>query len=147
VVITANKLVYLQKKAMKKLFLSAMVLLAVSKSYAQPAIAVKFVGVDTLTNTDTVVKDITLSTTLNGIVLQPVITRVSGTAAGKVVLSQSLNGVNYIRTDSIALSNLATNTAFFFKSQPTTLYYRVEFTSSGTTVLWPQLWYLPRKEK
>ena len=132
---------------MKKLFLSAMVLLSVGKAYAQPAIAVKFTGADTLVNSDTVVKDITLSTTLNGIVLQPVITRVSGTAAGKVVLSQSIDGTNYIPTDSITLTNILTNTSLITKSQPTALYYRLTFISSGTTVLWPQLWYLPRKEK
>lgn len=132
---------------MKKLFLSAMVLLSVGKAYAQPAIAVKFVGADTLVNADTVVKDITLSTSLNGIVLQPVITRVSGTAAGKVVLSQSLDGTNYIPTDSLVLTNIVTNTSFITKTQPTALYYRLTFISSGTTVLWPQLWYLPRKEK
>jgi hypothetical protein len=132
---------------MKKVLLSIMVLLAVGKSYAQPAQKIEFVGVDTLTNADTVVKNLTLSTTLNGIILQPVITRVSGTAAGKVVLSQSLDNVNFIPTDSLVLSNIATNTAFFTKSQPTVLYYRLTFISSGTTVLWPQLWYLPRKEK
>ena len=132
---------------MKKLFLSAIVLLSVCKAYAQPAIAVKFTGADTLVNADTVVKDITLSTTLNGIVLQPVITRISGTAAGKVVLSQSVNGINYIPTDSLVLTNILTNTSLITKTQPTALYYRLTFISSGTTVLWPQFWYLPRKEK
>lgn len=132
---------------MKKLFLSAMVLLAVGKAYAQPAQKLEFVGADTLVNADTVVKDITLSTSLNGIVLQPVITRISGTAAGKVVLSQSLDGTNYIPTDSLVLTNILTNTSLITKTQPTALYYRLTFISSGTTVLWPQLWYLPRKEK
>lgn len=132
---------------MKKVLLSLIVLFIVGKSYAQPAQKIEFVGVDSLINADTVVKDITLSTTLNGIILQPVITRVSGTAAGKVVLSQSIDGTNYIPTDSITLTNIVTNTAFFTKSQPTALYYRLTFISSGTTALWPQLWYLPRKEK
>ena len=132
---------------MKKLFLSAMVLLSVGKAYAQPAIAVKFTGADTLVNADTVVKDITLSTTLNGIVLQPVITRISGTAAGKLFFAQSIDGANYITTDSLVLTNILTNTSLITKTQPTALYYRLTFISSGTTVLWPQLWYLPRKEK
>lgn len=132
---------------MKKVLLSLIVLFAVTKTYAQPTISLPFVGVDTLINSDTVVKDITLSTTLNGIILQPVITRISGTAAGKVVLSQSINGINYIPTDSLVLTNQLTNTTLITKSQPTALYYRLTFVSSGTTVLWPQLWYLPRKEK
>jgi hypothetical protein len=132
---------------MKKVLLSLIVLFIVGKSYAQPAQKIEFVGVDTLVNADTVVKNLTLSTTLNGIILQPVITRVSGTAAGKVVLSQSIDGTNYIPTDSLVLTNQLTNTTFITKSQPTALYYRLTFISSGTTVLWPQLWYLSRKEK
>ena len=132
---------------MKKVLLSLIVLFAVTKTYAQPAQRIQFTGVDSLINADTVVKDITLSTTLNGIILQPVITRASGTAAGKVVLSQSIDGTNYIPTDSLVLTNILTNTTLITKSQPTALYYRLTFISSGTTALWPQLWYLPRKEK
>ena len=132
---------------MKKVLLSLIVLFAVTKTYAQPAQRIEFTGVDSLINSDTVVKDITLSNTLNGIILQPVITRASGTAAGKVVLSQSIDGTNYIPTDSLVLTNILTNTTLITKSQPTALYYRLTFISSGTTVLWPQLWYLPRKEK
>jgi hypothetical protein len=132
---------------MKKVLLSLIVLFAVTKTYAQPAQKIEFVGVDSLINTDTVVKNITLSTTLNGIVLQPVITRVSGTAAGKVFLAQSIDGTNYITTDSLILTNQLVNTTLITKSQPTALYYRLTFVSSGTTALWPELWYLPRKEK
>lgn len=139
---------YLQKYfIMKKVLLSLIVLFAVTKTYAQPALSLPFVGVDSLINTDTVVKDITLSTTLNGIILQPVITRVSGTAAGKLFLAQSINGINYITTDSLILTDVPVNTTLITKSQPTALYYRLTFVSSGTTALWPQLWYLPRKEK
>lgn len=132
---------------MKKLLLSLVVLLTASFAYAQPSQSVAFVGVDTLTNADTTVKNLTLSVTANGIILQPVVTRVSGTAAGKMVLLQSVDGTNFIRTDSIAFTNVVTNTAFISKSQPLAPYYRVEFISSGTTVLWPQLWYFIRKEK
>lgn len=131
---------------MKKLLISLVVLLSVSAS-AQTTQSVTFIGSDTLTNADTIVKNLTLSTTANGIILQPVVTRVSGTAAGKVVLLQSIDGTNFIRTDSIAFTNVVTNTAFITKSQPLAPYYRVEFVSSGTTVLWPQLWFFIRKEK
>lgn len=132
---------------MKKLFTLFAVVLLTAKSYAQPAQKIEFVGVDSLINTDTVVKNLTLSTTLNGIVLQPVITRASGTAAGKFFLAQSIDGTNYITTDSLILTNQLVNTTLISKSQPTALYYQLTFISSGTTALWPQLWYLPRKEK
>ena len=131
---------------MKKLLIALVVLFSVSAS-AQTTQVVPSVATDTLTNADTIVKNLTLSTTSNGIILQPVVTRVSGTAAGKVVLLQSVDGTNFIRTDSIAFTNVVTNTAFITKSQPLAPYYRVEFISSGTTVLWPRLWYFTRKEK
>jgi hypothetical protein len=132
---------------MKQIIFAVIFILGFNYCYAQPAYSVSFIPADTLTNADTVVKNITLSTTLNGIVLQPVVTRISGTAAGKMVLLQSIDGTNFIRTDSVSFTNVVTNTAFISKSQPTALYYRVEFISSGTTKLWPQLWYLSRKEK
>ncbi len=131
---------------MKKLLIVLVVLFSVSAS-AQTTQSVTFIGSDTLTNADTIVKNITLSTTANGIILQPVVTRVSGTAAGRVVLLQSIDGTNFIRTDSIAFTNVVTNTAFITKSQPLAPYYQLQFISSGTTVLWPQLWYFVRKEK
>jgi hypothetical protein len=132
---------------MKKVIMSLAMLLGVSYAYSQPTYSVPFTGADTLTNADTVVVNLTMSNILDGVILQPVLTRVSGTAAGKVVLSQSLNGVNFIRTDSIALTNVVTNTAFISKTGPVAPYYRIEFTSSGTTVLVPQLWYFQRKNK
>jgi hypothetical protein len=132
---------------MKKILIAVIFILGFNYCYAQPAQKIEFVGVDSLINTDTVVKNITLSTTLNGIVLQPVFNRVSGTAAGKFFLAQSIDGTNFITTDSLILSNQLVNTALITKSQPTALYYRLTFISSGTVAMWPELWYLPRKEK
>lgn len=132
---------------MKRVILSLGLLLGVTCAYAQPSYSVPFTGADTLTNTDTVIVNLTLSTILDGVILQPVITRVSGTAAGKVVLTQSINGIDFIRTDSLVLSNVAKNTSFITKTGTVATYYRVEITSSGTTVLVPQLWYFQRKNK
>jgi hypothetical protein len=132
---------------MKRVILSLGLLLGVTCAYAQPSYSVPFTGADTLTNTDTVIVNLTLSTILDGVILQPVITRVSGTAAGKVVLTQSINGIDFIRTDSLVLSNVAKNTSFITKTGTVAPYYRVEITSSGTTVLVPQLWYFQRKNK
>lgn len=132
---------------MKKLLLLLVVLFSFTVSFAQTTQSVFFSGVDSLINADTVVKNLTLATTANGVILQPIITRVSGTAAGKVVLLQSIDGTNYVRTDSITLTNVVTNTAFISKTQPVAPYYQVQFISSGTTVLWPQLWYYQRRDK
>ena len=132
---------------MKKIFSSIVLLLVINFCYSQAAISIPFVGIDSLVNTDTVVKNITLSSSLNGVIFQPVIGRVSGTAAGKVVFAQSIDGVNYISTDSITLTNVVTNTAFLTKTTPVATNWRITFYSSGTVRMWPQLWYLPRKEK
>ena len=132
---------------MKKIFSTIVLLLVINFCYSQAAISIPFVGVDSLINADTVVKNITLSSSLNGVIFQPVIARASGTAAGKVVFAQSLDGINYISTDSIALTNVVTNTAFLSKVTPVCTNWRITFISSGTTALWPQLWYLPRKDK
>lgn len=132
---------------MKKIFSTIVLLLVINLCYSQAAISVPFVGVDSLINADTVVKNITLSSSLNGVIFQPVITRESGTAAGKVVFAQSIDGVNYIPTDSITLTNILTNSTLVSKSTPVSTNWRITFISSGTTALWPQLWYLPRKDK
>ena len=132
---------------MKQIFSTIVLLFVINFCYSQAAISIPFVGVDSLINADTVVKNITLSSSLNGVIFQPIITRASGTAAGKVVFAQSLDGVNYISTDSIALTNVVTNTAFLSKVTPVCTNWRITFISSGTTALWPQLWYLPRKDK
>lgn len=130
---------------MKKLFVSVLLLTAMS-GFGQTS-QIEFTAGDTLTNADTIVKDITISNSTEALLLQPVVTRVSGTAAGKVVVLQSVNGVNYIRTDSVTLSNVVTNTAFISKVSPVATYYRIEFISSGTTALIPRLWYYQRKSK
>lgn len=131
---------------MKKLFSTIVLLLVINLGYSQ-SISLPFVGVDSLINTDTAVKDITLSSSLNGVIFQPVITRVSGTAAGKIFFAQSINGTDYITTDSVILSDAVTNTALISKVTPVATNWRITFISSGTTALWPQLWYLPRKDK
>lgn len=132
---------------MKKIFSTIVLLLVINLCYSQAAISIPFVGVDSLINADTVVKNITLSSSLNGVIFQPVITRASGTAAGKVVFAQSIDGINYISTDSITLTNVLTNSTLISKSTPVSTNWRITFISSGTTALWPQLWYLPRKDK
>lgn len=132
---------------MKKIFSTIVLLLVINLCYSQAAISIPFVGVDSLINADTVVKNITLSSSLNGVIFQPVITRASGTAAGKVVFAQSIDGINYISTDSITLTNVLTNSTLISKVTPVSTNWRITFISSGTTALWPQLWYLPRKDK
>jgi PBP1b-binding outer membrane lipoprotein LpoB len=132
---------------MKRVILSLALLLGVSCAYAQPSYSVQFTSADTLTNADTVVANLSLSSSLDGIILQPMVNRISGTAAGKIVLLQSLNGVDYVRTDSVTLSNVVKNATFITKTGAVAPFFRVEFVSSGTTVLFPQLVYFTKRNK
>jgi len=89
---------------MKKIFSTIVLLFAINFCYSQAAISVPFVGVDSLINADTAVVNLTLSSSLNGVIFQPVLSRVSGTAAGKVVFAQSLDGVYQLRNGTYVAS-------------------------------------------
>jgi len=132
---------------MKRIISTIVLLTVINLCYSQAAISLTFSGADSLINADTVVKNITLSSSLNGVIFQPVVTRASGTAAGKVVFSQSIDGINYTPTDSLTLTNIVSNSTIIGKTTPVATNWRITFISSGTTALWPQLWYLPRKDK
>lgn len=125
--------------------LLVMGLLICESSSAQRATVFPLVGADSLTNADTVTKIITATAGYDGIVIQPVVTKVSGTAAGTVILSQSLDGVNYVPTDTLTLTNTATQTTIWSKKSPVPVYYKVVGTSSGTVVEILRVYYVLRK--
>ena len=103
---------------------------------------------DTLTNVDTVSKVITASAGYSVIGIQVGLTKLSGTVAGKAYLFQSLDGLNYLLTDSAsytatptfpatitngaAITPTVTNIATFYKQTTPSVYYLVEVVSSGT---------------
>ena len=65
--------------------------------------------------------------------IQPVITKATGTMAGKSYLYGSLDGTNYVLRDSLTLGNTATNTAIWSLSNPPYIYYRI-ITGGATSV-------------
>ena len=65
--------------------------------------------------------------------IQPVITKATGTMAGKSYLYGSLDGTNYVLSDSLTLGNVTTNTTIWSLSNPTYIYYRI-ITGGATTV-------------
>lgn len=66
--------------------------------------------------------------------IQPVITRATGTMAGTAILYGSINGTNYVATgDTLTLTNAATNTTIWTKSQPIYKYFRI-LVGGATTV-------------
>ena len=98
---------------------------------------------DTVTNTGSEV----LTAQVNGyqadVTIQAVVTKVSGTVAGTVVLQGSVDGSNYVTltttalpggNDTCTLTNTATQSFNYAVGQSKYLYYRVRVTGSGTMV-------------
>lgn len=135
---------------MKK-FITAMLVstvLMITSAYAQPgrATLMPLVEGDTAVNTTAVNKVITLTAGYEGVVIQPVLTKVSGTVAGTVVLYESLDGTNYKSTgDTLTLANSTTNTVVWKKVSPVPVFYKATTVGSGTMSAIVRIYYVPRK--
>lgn len=90
------------------------------------------VAIDTAVNTDTSI--ITLTAVPSHIIsFQTTVTRLSGTAGGKVYLEGTTDGVGWIRLDSMTLTNQAINSKLFtLSTQPPCWSYRAYYISSGS---------------
>lgn len=64
--------------------------------------------------------------------IQPIITKASGTMAGKSYLYSSVDGTNYILVDSLSNANVTTNTTIWNKTSAAR-YWRI-ITGGATTV-------------
>lgn len=118
----------------KLLFLFAIVVGLTISATAQRATLMPLVTGDTMANTGTVTKVMTFTAGYDGVVIQPVLTKLSGTVAGTVVLYESLDGTNYKSTgDTLTLANATTNTVVWKKTSPVPVYYKT-ITSGATTV-------------
>jgi len=119
---------------MKKIILFLCLISAVAVTQAQTAFnhtVTNPTGAILNTNVDT----LTITTTKDYVTvgIQPYITRATGTQAGTAILSGSIDGVNYINTDTLTLTNAAINTTIWTKSNPVQKYWRI-IRSGGTTV-------------
>jgi hypothetical protein len=117
---------------MKK-FLSLLLvagLFTASEAKAQSATLMPLVAGDSISTSsslDTVSKVISATAGYSALGIQVVTTKVSGTVAGKAYLYSSLDGTNYVVTDSSsAFANQTTNTAFFTKVTTPYTYYKVQ---------------------
>lgn len=119
---------------------------------AQSVVTMSLVAGDTLTNADTVDKYLPqLSGGYAGVAISPFITKASGTAAGKVYLYESSIAVTpgtYSQTsiwglpvDSMTLTDATYNTKMFHRAAPAANFYRLQYVSSGTTVLYTRTRY------
>ena len=128
---------------MKKLFslLGCILLLAAGLTDSAQAQRVYSLPGATGYTTDTVVNTATKTQTIrvdgyqDAVTIQVVLTKISGTAAGKVYLLGSIDGANYIRAggaDSLVVTNVATQSGIFKVTNSPYLYYRTSYTGSGT---------------
>lgn len=96
-----------------------------SQTATNPTGAITNTSVDTMTYT---LKHVYLLVSI-----QPVVTKATGTMAGWAVLDYSVNGTNWnIGTDTLALSNITTNTTVWNKSTASK-YFRIRV-GGATTV-------------
>lgn len=89
---------------------------------------------DTIANTATKYLTLTVKGAATNVSLQIVTTKINGTVAGTSILQASLNGTNYvdISTDTLANTNVTTNTKIWNVTPNKYLYYRIKTTGVGT---------------
>lgn len=133
---------------MKKLIiicLFAFVASAVNAQYGTPY-QMPVVAGDTLVNTDNATKIFTVTAGYNCIAIQPVVTKISGTVAGTVVLYGTVDGTNYVSLgDTLTCTNQATNTDIFVKTNAPYYKYKLYFSQTGTDSTKIKVWIIERK--
>jgi hypothetical protein len=129
---------------MKKLFILCAMLVVATGVFAQKGVAVKLplaVG-DTIVNTGTVTKILSLTGGYNGAAVQVVLSKISGTGAGTVQLSGSLDGVNYVNIGTaFTITDVATQSQVFYVTSPLANKIKVLCTGSGTEAVKVAVWY------
>jgi hypothetical protein len=95
---------------------------------------------DTLTDADVGYATKTVSGKASAVSFSVLLTRITGTAAGTVVLQGSHDGTNFGTvpgTSTFTMTNVASQVATFSVTPSTFLYYRAAVTTSGTVTLSP----------
>jgi hypothetical protein len=122
---------------MKKFILILTMLLAVTVSYGQFNTMVSSFGLptDTVTNTGTAFVSARTNTSSDAAVgVAATVTKISGTVTGTVILQGSLDGTNYytISTDTLMLTDVASQGKIFKLDHNYVNYYRLLATGAGT---------------
>jgi hypothetical protein len=135
---------------MKKLIsimLFAFVALAINAQSGK-AVQLPVILGDTITNTATAYKIITVTGGYQTLAIQPVLTKVSGTAAGTVTMYGSQDGTNYYPLgDTLLMQDHAAAVSKLFKyTDPGYTYYKISYTGVGTMVVKWKVWYSLRKQ-
>lgn len=100
----------------------------------------------TSTNADTAIAPIKLVGFFNIVTVEVAITKISGTAAGKVYLQGSLDNANFDNIDSLTLSDKTVNYKHFKLTSSPYYYYQLYYRPSGTQSSTMVGRYIARKE-
>jgi hypothetical protein len=132
---------------MKKLiFLFALVVSLTISANAQRAFTMPLAAGDTIVNTGTSSKVILLTAPYQGIAVQVILTKLSGTGAGTVQLQGCNDGVNYTNIGSaFTITNVTTQSTMFYVTGPVPVYLKVLATGSGTESVVQTVNYVLRK--
>jgi hypothetical protein len=118
---------------MKKIFLIAFLVSLAAFSQAQNGANLPLAAGDTITNTGTSSKVITLTGGYSGAAVQVILTKLSGTGAGTVQLQGCNDGTNYVNLGSaFTITNVTTQSTMFYVTAPVPKYLKVLATGSGT---------------
>lgn len=104
--------------------------------------------IDTMTNAETVtVSTALLNGNFESIGFQAVVTKISGTVAGYVVLQATIDGTNWatISSDTLTLANQTTNSKIWIVSTAPYNRYRLSCTTTGTQASSIKGYYIARK--
>ena len=123
---------------MKKLF-SIILLSLLTFGLNAQVVTAMVKSATTMTNSTAVTATLNTQYCTENLSIQAVVTKSTGTVAGTVAVSASLDGTNYVALSSstLALSDVATNTAIFPLTKNNYTYYKVTFTGTGTLVATP----------
>jgi len=125
---------------MKKLF-SILLLSLLTFGLNAQTVSTMVKSATTMTNSTAVTATLQTKSCAENISIQAVVTKSTGTVAGTVSVSASLDGTNYVAlpvaTSTLALADQATNTAIFNYTKNNYAYYKVTFAGTGTMVATP----------
>lgn len=127
---------------------SCMLVIMKPTAQAQTATLLPLLAGDTLNNTDTLYKTISVTSGYSVFGVEVDVTKLSGTVAGNVVLIGSLSGANYtpVAGDTVALANTTgTQVLKFRRVSPDGTSYRLQFISSGTQSYVPRIYFVLKK--
>jgi hypothetical protein len=98
----------------------------------------------TITNASVVTATMQTSVAYENVSIQAVVTKSTGTVAGTISVSASVDGANYISltTSTVVLTDVATNSVIFPYTNNNYLYWKVTFAGAGTMVATPNAYIL-----